>query len=247
MKSKLLRPIAWGRLLVAAGLLNAAIVSSPVHADVMDDDLFTIFLIDQLEYRFQDGSDLLVWEGQARIGNDDHSVAFKSEGEYERDDREFETAEFQLLYLTPVSDFFDLQAGVRYDIKPKPDRTYGVVGLNGLAPQWFETDASLFFSERGDASVRLEAEYDLLLTQRLILQPSGEVNIAFSQDEPTDIGKGLSSTELGLRLRYEIEREFAPYVGVNWERMYGETADFSRDGGEDTDTFSLVLGTRMFF
>lgn len=236
------RPLSFVPLL---GFLLLA--GTPVQAEKMDDQLFTLVKIDQLEYRQQDGNDLLVWEGQGRIGNDEHKLTLKTEGEYERNADKFESAEIQLLYQRMISDFFDAQIGIRQDIKPDPSRTYGVIGINGLAPQWFETDASLFVSNKGDSSLRLEAEYDILFTQRLVLEPSAELDIAFSDDRPTGVGRGLSKLELGLRLRYEFTREFAPYVGINWERKIGKTADFASEEGEDTNVFSLVAGVRVFF
>jgi copper resistance protein B len=231
-----------GSLLVAF-----AVMGNPVSAEKMDDQLFTLVKIDQLEYRSQDGNDLVSWEGQGRIGNDDHKLVLKTEGEYELDANRFENAEVQVLYQRRISDFFDAQIGVRHDIEPRPSRTFGVIGVNGLAPQWFETDASFFVSHKGDTSARLEVEYDILFTQRLVLEPSAEINIAFSDDRETGVGAGISDIELGLRLRYEIEREFAPYIGINWERKIGRTSDFARDEGEDDNVFSVVVGLRIFF
>lgn len=228
--------------LVAVLLSGAA-----AKAEKMDDQLFTLIKIDQLEHRWQEGQDIATWEGQFRIGNDDHKFALKSEGEFEPDADRFESVEVQGVYLRRISDFFDAQIGLRQDVEPRPSRTYGVIGINCLAPQWFEIDANFFISERGDTSARLEAEYDLLVTQKLVLEASGEVNVAFSDDRAVGIGAGVSDVEFGLRLRYEIVREFAPYVGVNWERKLGTTADLARDDGEDTNVFSVVAGVRMFF
>ena len=229
------------------GVVAVLLLGAPAHAEKMDDDLFTLVKIDQLEYRKQDGNDIIVWEGQGRIGNDENKLTLKTEGEYVRNADFFETAETQLLYQRLISDFFDAQIGIRHDIKPDPSRTFGVIGINGLAPQWFETDASFFVSHKGDTSLRLEAEYDILFTQRLVLEPSAEINIAFSNDEKTGVGSGLSDVELGLRLRYEIAREFAPYIGINWERKIGKTSDFASEEGEDSNVFSLVAGIRAFF
>jgi len=229
------------------GIVFVALLGAPAQAEKMDDQLFTLVKIDQLEYRHQDGDDLIVWEGQGRIGNDENKLTLKTEGEYVRNAGIFERAETQLLYQRLISDFFDAQIGIRHDIKPDPSRTFGVIGINGLAPQWFETDASLFVSHKGDASVRLEAEYDIRFTQRLLLEPSAEINIAFSDDKKTGVGSGLSDVELGLRLRYEIVREFAPYIGINWERKIGKTSDFASEEGEDSNVFSLVAGIRVFF
>lgn len=234
------------RLALLAAVLTLSL-SGPVAAESMDDDLFTLVLVDELEYRARNGSDLMTWEGQARIGNDDHAAALKSRGAYKLDDNAFDEAEFQLLYLRPFDEFVNLEVGVRHDIEPKPSRTFAVLGLNGLAPQWFEVDASLFLSDQGDVSGRLEAEYDILLTQRLVLQPKVEFDLAASDDEPTGVGAGLSAIEAGLRLRYEIEREFAPYIGVQWERKFGKTASFSREEGEDTNDLAGVVGIRLLF
>ncbi len=232
----------------AIALILAAVnYVTPAKAEKLDDEFFTLVKISQLEYRFQDDNDILSWEGQGRIGDDKNKLTFKTEGEYVPKEDVFEGAEVQLLYQRLISDFFDAQIGVRHDIKPNPSRTFGVIGVNGLAPQWFETDASFFVSNKGDASVRLEAEYEMLLTQRLVLEPSAELNVAFSDDEAVGVGAGLSNAELGLRLRYEVTRKFAPYIGINWERKIGKTADFARDEDEDPDVLSVVAGIRAFF
>jgi copper resistance protein B len=235
------------RLLLPALLAGALLAAAPAGAQVMDDELFTLLLIDQLEYRLQDGDDLFAWEGQGRIGNDRNKAVLKSEGEYRIAPHDFESAEFQLLYQRLISDFFDLQGGLRYDLEPSPSRAFAVLGINGLAPGWLEVDASLFVSEEANVSVRLEADYDILLTQRLVLQPAAELNLAFGNDRDIAIASGFNDIELGLRLRYEILREFAPYVGVNWERKLGNTADLARDEGEDDDALAAVVGLRIFF
>jgi copper resistance protein B len=230
-----------------AGIVFASFAGTPAHAEKMDDQLFTLVKIDQLEYRSQDGDDSVSWEGQGRIGNDENKLSLKTEGEYIRNADTFERAEVQLLYQRMISDFFDAQIGVRHDIKPDPSRTFGVIGVNGLAPQWFEADASFFVSNKGDVSGRLELEYDILFTQRLVLEPSLETNFAFSDDKSTGVGAGLNDVELGLRLRYEITREIAPYIGINWERKLGKTSDFADEEGEDSNVFSAVAGVRIFF
>ena len=212
----------------------------------LDDMLLTQFRIDQLEYRATDGTDNVSWEADAWIGNDDHKLAFLTEGEKPVEGK-LEKAEFQLLYRRPISDFFDGQIGVRHDIRPNPDRTYGVIGINGLAPYFFEADASLFIGEKGDVFARFEAEYDVLITQKLILQPAAELNLAFTEDKAIEVGRGVSTLEAGLRLRYEIEREFAPYVGLHWERKFGKTADFAREESEPVDSLLFVGGVRLWF
>ena len=158
-----------------------------------------------------------------------------------------EEAELQLLYSRAIARFWDLQAGIRQDFRPRPTRTYGVFGVQGLAPQWFEVDVAAFVSDEGDVSARALAEYDLFVTQRLILQPLGELNFALQDVPELGVGSGLNSVELGLRLRYEIEREFAPYVGVSWTRLMGDTEDFARAEGENVEPLSLVAGIRVWF
>ena len=146
-----------------------------------------------------------------------------------------------------ISSFWDLQGGLRHDIKPSPSRSYGVIGVQGLAPYWFEVDAALFLSDKGDLSARLEAEYEIRLTQRAVLQPRVELNGSFSDDRAIDVGSGLSTADFGLRLRYEVAREFAPYIGVSYTRSFGDTKDFQRDDGDDTDQVSFVAGLRFWF
>jgi len=204
-------------------------------------------MIDQLEVGVRNGRDGYAWEDvQLWYGGDIDRLWIKSQGEGSFGEA-IESAEVQALWSHAIGPFFDLQAGVRYDIRPQPDRGYLVLGVQGLAPYWFEVDGAAFVSQKGDISARFEAEYDQRITQRLILQPRGE--LAFSlQDVPEHgIGSGLSTAEAGLRLRYEFIPEFAPYVGVQYERAFGDTADFRRIAGEDVGGWSLVLGVRSWF
>lgn len=231
----------------AVVLFLAAAMASTAAAAEVEDPIWSLVKVDKLEYRAADEADSVAWSAQARAGTDTNKIAVKTSGEYVLDEDTFEKVETQILYMRMATDFFDVQAGIRHDFEPDPERTYAVLGINGLAPQWFEVDANLFLSDQGDASARIEAEYDILLTQRLVLQPQAEVNVAFSDDRPLGIGAGVSSIEAGLRLRYEIKREFAPYVGVAWERKLGETAILTRAGGEDPERTSLVAGVAVFF
>lgn len=208
--------------------------------------LYSSVLIEQFEYRSGDGDETFVWDAQAWLGSDDNKAWFKTEGEKPVGES-LDEAETQLLYSRRISDFFDAQVGARYDFKPDPERAYGVVGVQGLAPMFFEIDTAAFISEEGDLSARFEAEYDLLITQRLVLQPLLEVNLAADDVEELGIGRGLNDVELGLRLRYEIVREIAPYIGVNWNHLFGQTADFARADGHDDETLSFVAGVRMWF
>jgi copper resistance protein B len=203
-------------------------------------------LVEELEYRWQDGHDVTAWDAQAWYGGDYNKIRLKTEGAFQLGEG-VEEAEVQLLYSRLVGYYWDVQAGLRHDIRPEPSRSYGVIGLQGLAPGFFEIDLAGFVSEEGDLSVRLKAEYDLLVTQYLILQPRAEINLAVQDVPELGIGQGLNDIELGLRLRYEIAREFAPYVGVLWNRKLGETATFARNDGEDADVFSLLAGVRFWF
>lgn len=203
-------------------------------------------LIDRLELRAQDGRDGYAWEGDAWVGGDYDKLWIKSEGEGEVG-RRLDRGEAQMLWSRAIRPFFDLQAGVRYGFGRGPERADLVVGIQGLAPYWFELDAAAFLSTKGDLTARVEAEYDQRLTNRLILQPRAEVLFA-AQDVPElGLGSGLSSAELGLRLRYQFVPEFAPYVGAAYERKFGDTADFARRIGEDTGGWSFVLGVRAWF
>ena len=203
-------------------------------------------LVDQLEARIRRGRDGYAWDGQAWYGGDINKLWLKSEGEGEFG-HGVEKAEVQALWSRAIDPWFDFQAGVRYDFRPDPERGYLVAGVQGLAPYWFEIDAAAFISNKGDVSARFEAEYDLRLTQKLILQPRVEFDLALQDVPEIGIGSGLSTGELGARLRYEIRPEFAPYIGVEYERAFGETGRFRRAGGEDRGGFSLLVGLRTWF
>jgi copper resistance protein B len=207
----------------------------------------SFLLADRLEYQSNEGAPALLFDGQGWWGTDRNKLWVKSEIHRDFDAGRFEEAELQALWSRPISRFFDVQAGVRHDFVRGADRTFGVIGVQGLAPYWFEIDAAVFVSGEGEVSARFEAEYDLLLTQRLILQPRTELNIAVQSVEEVGVGSGISTAEIGLRLRYEIIRQFAPYVGVNWERKVGETADLALADGENVGAASLVAGVRMWF
>lgn len=233
----------------AASLFTAAAVfSGAAKAETAGASTNWFALLDRLEYQSNEGSGQLIWDGQGWYGGDYNKFWFKTEGERSLEGGGFGEVEVQGLYSRAIRPFWDVQVGVRQDIKPdNPSRTFGVIGIQGLAPYWFEVDAAAFISDDGDISARLELEYDLLLTQRLIMQPRFETNIAIQDVATLGVGSGVNDVELGLRLRYEIKREFAPYVGVNWSRKLGETADFARANFEDPGSASLVAGIRFWF
>ncbi|SDN77304.1 copper resistance protein B [Pseudomonas jinjuensis] len=235
-----MKGISWVACVAALGL------ALPVEGAEMDDMPLGSLLIQRLESRLHGNDHALAWEAQGWYGTDYRKLRLKLEGERDAGGPTTDN-EVQLLYQRMVADFWDLQAGVRHDDQPGPSRSYAVLGVQGLAPQWFEVDANLFVSERGDPSLRLESEYEVLLTQRLILQPSLEYNLALADDRDIGVGAGGSELELGLRLRYEIRREFAPYFGYQWNRLYGRNGDIARSEGEDDEEGQWVVGVRMWF
>ncbi len=198
------------------------------------------------EYQVRKGRDGFRWDGEGWYGGNINRVTVKSEGEAVFGEG-VEAAEIQLLYSRAIDPYFNLQAGVRQDLGPGPKRTYATVGFEGLAPYWIEVEGALFLSNKGDMLARLEAYYDQRITQRLILQPRAEVNFALQDVPESSIGSGLSDVEIGLRLRYEIAKEFAPYIGVDWAKKAGQTARYARAAGEDAGQTSFVAGIRFWF
>lgn len=202
-------------------------------------------MVDMAEFQFGDGETTFHWEGEGWIGGDMNRFVFKSEGEAGDDD--VESAEVQALYSRAVGPYFDFQAGVRYDIEPRPNRAYAVIGFEGVAPYWFETTGALFVSDEGEVSARFEGSYDARLTQRVILQARAELNFSADDIPELELGAGVTDVELGLRLRYDVTRNFAPYVGVIYEFKFGDTADYATAAGEDESGARLVFGVRARF
>lgn len=204
-------------------------------------------LVDRLESRMRDGEDGYTWDAEAWYGGDIDKLKLKTEGEGSYDER-IGDIEAQALWSHAIDPWFDLQAGVRHDFRPgRDDRSHLALGLQGLMPWYIEIDAAAFLSRHGEATARLEAEYDQLLTQQLILQPRAEAELAARDIRAAGIGKGLSSLEAGLRLRYEIVPEIAPYIGVQYERKFGNAADFARAEGEDPGDWVMLAGLRLWF
>ena len=204
-------------------------------------------LIERLEARIatDGGEDGYLWDAQGWYGGDINRLVLKTEGEGELGGA-LEDAEIQALYSRAIGPFFDLQAGVRFD--PEPDsRTHFVVGGQGLAPYMFHVDGALFLSDRGDLTARVEAEYDQKITQRLILQLRIEAEFSAQDIPEREIGVGITKIEPGLRLRYKIVPEFAPYIGLEYEAKVGDTAAIARAAGEDPDGLKAVIGLRAWF
>ncbi len=231
-------------LLLALALASA--IGGPAQAMDMEDDplLFSVFA-EELEWRGRDAGGGFAWDVDAWFGRDLDKAWLKTEGETE--DGHVEHAEVQLLYSRAIAPFWDLQAGWRRDLEPGPDRDWAAVGIQGLAPWHFHVDAAVFLGPSGRTAARLETEYELRLSQRWILSPSAELNAHGKDDPERGIGSGLSTAEAGLRLRYEIRRRFAPYVGVHWERRFGDTADLAEAAGEEIAGWRWAVGLRAWF
>lgn len=202
-------------------------------------------MIERLEARIAEGHDAYLWDGEAWYGGDIDKFYLTSEGEGEFGGG-VEDAEIEALWSHAIGPFFDLQTGVRLDLEPET-RSHLVLGVQGLAPYMWHVDAAAYLSDRGDVTAKIEGEYDQKITQSLILQPRVEVELAAQDIPERGVGAGLVKAEAGLRLRYEIAREFAPYLGVEYEAKLGETADLARAAGDDPDGVALVLGIRAWF
>ena len=206
---------------------------------------YSLVMLDLAELGFQKGRVSYRFEGEAFAGGSisRFGVKFEGEGAF---GAQIEDIELQALYSRAIAPFFDLQAGVRQDIAG-PDTTYAVVGVQGLAPYMFQVDGALFLSQRGDLTARVEVELEQRITQRLIVQPRAEINLS-AQDTPRlGIGAGIDKVEIGVRLRYEIVREFAPYVGIEQSWRVGRSADFARTAGQDPSSTNAVVGVRFWF
>ena len=216
-----------------------------------DSETNGFLLFDNFEYQSGHGPDALRWDILGWRGGDVHRFWFKTEGRQISSTSQGSEYEVQALYGKLIAPFFDLQAGIRFDQRlerdNKPRRVYAVLGLQGLSPYRFEIEPTLFLSQKGKLSGRFTGTYDILLSQRLILQPRLEANVAAQKDEEIGIGAGFNDAEVGFRLRYEIRRRFAPYIGVTWKESFGATHKLTlREGGDPTH-FAVVVGVRTWF
>lgn len=231
---------------MAGDLMRAALIAAvlPGGAAAADGLVFWGVQVEQLEGRFGE-TEVFAWDGDAFVGADELKLVLRSEAELEHGD--FETLENQLRLQTPVSEFFDAVAGIRLDTpEDGPDRVHAVLGLHGLAPQWFEIDADLFLSDH--PSARFEAEYEALITNRVILVPSVEIDLPLADDDALDLGAFAPTVEIGARLGYDlVDRAVAPYVGVHYERRLGESAGRTRSAGGEVDALQVVLGVRLMY
>jgi copper resistance protein B len=213
---------------------------------VMDKTIFYHLLFDQLEGRTNGPDNEFRWDGEGWVGTDMNKLWFKSEGFVEHG--RMTDGDQEALYDHPIphSRFFDLQAGVRYDLDSNPGRTWGAIGIEGLAPYFFEFAPTFYFSNRGFFAGRIEGSYDLLVTNRLIVQPQIEMNFYSKSNPSRGVGSGLSEIDTGLRIRYEISRKFAPYIGMAYTGTFGQTATFTRHEGGNVNDPRFIFGVRLW-
>ncbi len=211
---------------------------------VHDNDVHWFALLDSLEWQETRDASAVVWGAKGWVGRDLDRLWFRSHGDVS--DGRVTGADVQVLYGRAIAPWWDVVAGVRQDVRPGPARTWAAVGIQGLAPYWFEVEATAYVGAGGRTHAQLEIEYELLLTNRLILQPLVEMELYGKADPERGVGAGVSSIETGLRLRYELRREFAPYVGVVWDRKVFGTADLARSAGERTGGARLAFGVRLW-
>lgn len=224
---------------ILLSLITIIGLGQTAHASMEDDPLVTMFLMDKFEILNND-ENTRVWEGSFWIGYDINKLYIYSEGEATSDG--LETSQNELVYSRAIAPFWDAQIGLAYDKNTDASQTWGEIAISGLAPYYFETRAALLVNDNGNVGLRLDAEYEALLTQKLILTPSLEADL-YTKDEPGMLlGSGLAFIEAGLRLRYEFIREFAPYIGVTWEKTFGNTRNYN-----PIDETSLMVGVRFWF
>ncbi len=235
---------------LAITLAVAAIRPDPVRAQVMDDRIYSLVLFDLLEYQHTGARNLVTWDMLWWIGGDFTRLWIKSDGEQSTTDGGGHV-EVQALFSRLIAPFWELQAGLRLDSRygsgTDHTRVLAVVGLEGLAPYWFAMEPAVFVSQDGDISARVTTTHDMFVTQRLIAQPRIEVNAAVQEVPEYGVGSGLNDMELGFRLRYEIRREYAPYVGVSWLRRFAGTAGLARLAGDAVSDVAVLGGLRVWF
>ena len=227
-----------------AGATALACLGAPAFAET-EGPLWGI-QIEQFEYRIGEDENVAAVDFDAFVGSDELKVVWRGEGEFSMEDEAWEALENQLRVQVPVSTFFDAVAGVRVNTPEGPNRVHGVIGLHGLAQQWFEVDLDLFVSDY--PSFRFEAEYEGLITNRIILVPSIELDVPFRDDPASEVGAWGPKVEVGMRLSYDlIDRAFAPYIGVHYERVFGETASIARADSKDPSAVFFVAGARVMY
>jgi len=239
-----------GRALALMILL--ALVPVPALAQAVDHGGHTVHdrsinfqvLFDQLEWQFVHGEPDSRWDSRSWIGGDIHKVWIRTEGDAV--DGGLDAAEAQLLYGRSISRWWDLLAGVRFDARPSPAHTWLALGVQGLAPQFLDVQATMYVGSGGHVAARLEVEHDMHITRKLVLQPLVELSLSGADDPDREIARGLSTAEVGFRFRYEFKKELAPYAGIVWHKKLFGTGDFARERNSDPGGWHLVAGLRFW-
>jgi len=224
------------------------IAANPAGADMAmnDNPVIVQSYVKALEYRAGSGENSIDWENaELRIGTDLNKLALRSSGEWS--DGEVHHADLSILYSRAVSAYWNLQAGWKRDIRPKPHRDWFTVGLSGISPYHFDSEIFISVGRDGNMNLYLEAEKEILVTQRIILAPAFTMDVYNKDDPEYGIGSGVSETEIGLRLRYAIRKNFLPYIGINWVQQYGDTAELSRLSGDKTSDTRWVFGFKGWY
>ncbi len=224
---------------IILSLVSLLALGQQIHAAEGDDPLRTMFLMDRFEVLNND-ENTRVWEGSFYIGYDIDKLYLYSDGEATADG--LESSQSELVYSRAIAPFWDAQIGLAYDKNANASKTWASFGIAGLAPYWFETRAALLVNGDGNVGLRLDAEYEALITQKLILTPSLEADYYTKDAAELAIASGLSNIEAGLRLRYEFVREFAPYIGVTWEKTFAKTRDYN-----PVNETNFLVGMRFWF
>jgi copper resistance protein B len=212
--------------------------------EMNDNAAIGMLLVDQAEWRRSDGNDASNWDVSARYGTDFHKIELRTEGEHANSATDSSN---ELRWNEVVSRWWWMQAGIRHDTHDGPSRTWVGFGVHGLATNWFDVDANVYVGEQGRLALKLTSEYELLRTQRWILQPRLELNAYGARDRENVLGSGIADAELGFRLRYEIRREFGPYAGLAWRRLFGDTASLAERSGTDRSELEWLAGVRIWF
>ena len=226
-------------------IFSVSLFAGPVWASMEDDPVVFKVDVEELEYRSVSGDDELSWDVQAWVGKDRDKLWLKSEGD--KSEKSTDEFEIQLLYNRSVAPFWDMQLGWRHDWQPTKPRDWLAVGVAGQAPGFIDTEVTLFIGDSGRSALRIKAGYELLFTQKLSLRSSLELNGYGEDDVENGVGSGLATLDLGARLHYALGRQFLPYIGVNWQRLSGSTADLARSEGESDSDLQALVGISFWF
>ncbi|MDE2464959.1 MAG: copper resistance protein B [Alphaproteobacteria bacterium] len=237
----------FGLLLAMPATAFAQGPSEPGWPQPMNNDpILGYAILHQNELRIGSGLTAYRWDGEGWYGGNINRAWFSSEGSVDTRTGALSDSEVEALYARAISRYFNLQTGMRYDFGNEPGEAWGVFGVEGLAPLFFDLGAHAYIGADGRLAARIDARYDLFITQRLVLQPQLEANFYSKPDPRRGIGSGLSDIDTGLRLRYEVSRQFAPYIGVVYAGKFGDTANLARAAHQKPDRLLFTVGVRLW-